>query len=546
MHHKKTRRRRHQKTPNYGGDWICLVDFGGQYTHLIKRIVKEITKTRIVTITPKRFRTMAMDSSIRGIILSGGPGHVKKWAPKILKQFKCPILGICYGYQAMGKAMGAKVVTRQNKHAEYGLVKVKMVVDHDDSDLFHGIPSSNTDVWMSHMDSVDWTVLTKNSAVQVLAHTATEQPAMPCAVCVPRRRWYGVQFHPEVNHTIHGRQIIANFIGRICGCPDVAEDVQDATIDQEIMDEIRKTVGPDDHVLLAVSGGVDSTVVAALLAKSLGTQRIRCVFVDTGLLREGEVDKVTHLFEQELEIPLTILQRKQAFLNALENVQDPETKRQRIGKLFGDVFQEYAKLASVQWLAQGTIYPDRIESGKAGHGSQCIKSHHNLALPDSFGLKVLEPIRDLYKDQVRGLAARLGLPGHVIFQQPFPGPGLAIRILGKVTEERLEMVRQADSILNRMLAEKHPQWYQEKVWQCFVALWATSKTVGVKGDQRSYEYPMAIRLVQSRDAMTARVIYPPTMSTLVQIANTIVNQVAGCNRVVFDLTGKPPGTIEYE
>lgn len=518
--------------------WICLVDFGGQYTHLIQRNVKELTNCKLLTMSPKKFRNLIeiKGGGLRGIILSGGPGHVNDWVPNTLAKFKCPILGICYGYQVIGKFLGAKVHSSTD-HSEYGLTGIKLI-RNTHCKLFDDVPL-DTDVWMSHMDWVDWSTCDEN-AIHILAKTKMD---IPCAVYVPERKLYGLQFHPEVYHTTHGKRVLSNFLGSICQVD--TQDVSETSLLDTILKEITETVNKKEQVLLAVSGGVDSTVVAALLSKALGHNRIHCVFINTGLLRQDDELNVIRLFE-ELGICLVVLDRKQIFLETLRGVTEPENKRERIGKLFGIIFEQYAQTVPVQWLAQGTIYPDRIESGKVGHESKCIKSHHNLALPEKFGLKVLEPIRNLYKDQVRGLGKRLGIPLHVIHQQPFPGPGLAIRILGEVTEERLRMVRKADHILNTTLKEKESKWYQDEVWQCFVALWATTKTVGVKGDQRSYEHPMAIRIVQSRDAMTARVTCPPSMSVLFTAANAIVNQVDGCNRVLFELTGKPPGTIEYE
>lgn len=530
-----------------GFDWICLVDFGGQYTHLIQRNLNELTTSRVIKVSPRRFRNLheIRGGGLKAIILSGGPGthknrkrHKKSWLSETLARFTCPILGICYGYQTIGCLMGAKVGPCSNQ-AEYGQTPIQVLRDTH-CKLFDGVPNE-TKVWMSHMDWVDWSMVRDD--VHVLAKTDN---GVTCAIYVPKRKLYGVQFHPEVHHTTCGQLILGNFLS-ISGCLNqkpITEDIIQNTL-VAILAEVKSKVHSPEQVLLAVSGGVDSTVVAALLAKALGRAQLHCVFIDTGLLRKNDVQNVKQLFREHLDIPLTVI--KEEFFDILKGITDPEEKRRLIGYKFGMLFQTYAEQhPKIKWMAQGTIYPDRVESGQAGHGSHCIKTHHNLSLPDKFGLRVLEPIRNLYKDQVRTLGTSLGIPSEVVHQQPFPGPGLAVRVLGEVTRERVEMVRKADDILNRTLKEMEPAWYKEQVWQCFVALFATTNTVGVKGDQRSYEHPMAIRVVQSRDAMTARVACPPSIDSLLRIANMIVNQVPGCNRVMLDLTTKPPGTIEYE
>ncbi len=510
-------------------DLILVLDFGSQYTQLIARRIRENKVfSRIVpyNITPEEIKK----HNPKGLILSGGPlsvydDNAPMPNPEIFK-IGLPVLGICYGMQAIAHMMGGHV--RKSREREYG--RSELFVDSN-KDLFANLPTNLT-CWMSHSDHV--TKLPKGFTV--MAHTLNA----PLAAITNRpKKIYGIQFHPEVVHTQRGTQILINFVCDICGCfPRWSMGrFVDATIKQ-----VQERTGKK-KIVLGLSGGVDSSVAAALISKAVG-RNLTCILVDNGLLRKDEAAAVVRTFKDHFKLNLKVVDASQRFLNRLKNVTDPEQKRRIIGDEFVKVFQEAAKkIKGVAFLGQGTLYPDVIESvSPIGGPSATIKSHHNVGgLPKTMKLELIEPLRELFKDEVRVIGKQLGLPESLVHRQPFPGPGLAIRIIGDVTRERLDMLREADT---RVMDEiKRAGLYQD-VWQSFAVL-LPIKTVGVMGDKRTYENVIAIRCVTSIDGMTADwVPLPPEL--LGRISNRIINEVEGVNRVVYDISSKPPSTIEWE
>ncbi len=508
---------------------VFILDFGSQYAQLIARRVRELNVfSKIVphTISAKKLAQEAP----RGIILSGGPASVwARGAPKPdpnLFDLPIPMLGICYGMQLMGQIRGGKVSKAANR--EFG--KARLTVDHPDG-LFAGVPRAITS-WMSHGDYV---VKLPPGFVRI-AHTLNTPIA---AMANLKTKQFGVQFHPEVMHTQKGSQILENFLKKACGCRG---DWSARSFIEESLGQIRAKVGKN-KVVLGVSGGVDSSVAAVLIHRAIGRQLIP-IFVDTGLLRKNEAAQVIQALRGSLHLPLVVVKAQDRFLKALRGVVDPEAKRRRIGAMFVRCFEEEAtRHAGVTFLAQGTLYPDVIESRSPWGGpSATIKTHHNVGgLPRAMKLSLLEPLRFLFKDEVRRIGKVLGLGSEILDRHPFPGPGLAIRILGEVTQDQLDLLREADAIFIDEL--KRRGWYS-KVWQAFAVL-LPLKTVGVMGDERTYEHVAALRAVTSLDGMTADWARLP-QEFLEKVSNRIVNEVRGINRVVYDVTSKPPGTIEWE
>jgi len=519
---------------------ILIVDFGSQVTQLIARRIREAG----VFCEIKPYDNLGdglTAPGLKGIITSGGPGSVfEKDAalpPPTIYDMGIPILGICYGQQAMAQQLGGKVVGGRNDNAEDGggeFGRVSMTVS-DPALLFTGMahPGQTEEVWMSHGDHVSQ----MPDGFRSIAHSDNA----PFAAFVDEERgFYGVQFHPEVVHTPNGAQLLANFARRIAGCS--GSWTMGAYRDEKI-EAIREQVGPEGRVICGLSGGVDSSVAAVLIHEAIG-ERLTCVFVDTGMMRSGEADEVVTLFRDHYNIPLVARDATDLFLDALDGVSDPETKRKTIGKLFIDVFDEEATNAGgADFLAQGTLYPDVIESvSPRGGPSKTIKSHHNVGgLPERMKMSLVEPLRELFKDEVRALGRELGLPESFVGRHPFPGPGLAIRLPGDITREKLDILRAADRIY---LDEIRKAGLYDTIWQAFAVLLPV-KTVGVMGDARTYEHVCALRAVTSTDGMTAD-YYPFPHEFLGRAANRIVNEVKGINRVVYDITSKPPGTIEWE
>ena len=508
---------------------VIILDFGSQYAQLIARRVRELNVfSKIVP-----YRTPAGEiarQNPRGIILSGGPSSVwSKGAPKPdpgIFRINTPVLGICYGMQLMGQMLGGEV--SKASHREFG--KAELMVDEPDS-LFSGLPGRFT-CWMSHGDYVTRVP----SGFKAIAHTGNTPVAAMGSLAT---RKFGVQFHPEVVHTERGTELLRNFLYKICGC---SGDWSSSHFIESTVREIRETVGKAG-VVLGLSGGVDSSVAALLVHKAVGKQLVP-IFVDTGLLRKGEREEVVKMFKGHFKMPLVVVKAEQRFLKALKGVEDPEEKRKRIGRLFVACFDEEAKKhKQVRFLGQGTLYPDVIESQSAfGGPSAIIKTHHNVGgLPKNMKLKLVEPLRFLFKDEVRRIGKELGLPAEMLGRHPFPGPGLAIRILGSVTKERLALLREADF---RFIRELRDSGQYAKVWQAFAVLLPV-RSVGVMGDERTYENVCALRAVVSTDGMTADWARLPN-DLLEKVSNRIVNEVRGINRVVYDVTSKPPGTIEWE
>ena len=509
---------------------VVILDFGSQYSQLIARRVREINIYS--KILPYFIKAEELKKeNPKGIILSGGPSSVltdesPKCDPAIFSM-GIPILGICYGEQLMVKTLNGKVSPCDAR--EYGRTELFI---NSKNDLFLDIPKDKITAWMSHGDKVE--KLPKGFII--LAKTENTEFA---AIANRQKKLYGIQFHPEVVHTEHGMKIIENFCRRICEIKD--QWTMSSYVDIAVND-IRETV-KDKTVILALSGGVDSSVVAALINKAIGRKLI-CIFVNNGLLRKNEAEGVQNLYAKHFNINLKYVDAENDFLSKLAGVSDPETKRKIIGHEFIEVFDKAAlEIDDALFLAQGTTYPDVIESVPiAGNPSAMIKSHHNVGgLPEKMNLKLLEPIRCLFKDEVRKLGLELGLPKEVVFRQPFPGPGLAVRLLGDITKDKLDVLREADHIVVNEMKQANLYY---KTWQAFAVLLPV-KSVGVMGDERTYENCAALRIVESDDAMTAdwaRVPY----DILEKISSRIISEVRGINRVVLDITSKPPGTIEWE
>ena len=508
---------------------IAVLDFGSQYTQVIARRIRECSVYS--EIMP--FNTRASDLKKRGVcgvILSGGPASVlakgsPRPDPKIF-ELGVPVLGICYGLQLMGKMLGGEIVSSRRR--EYGLGTLSF---NGGGKLLAGIKSP-IQVWNSHGDKIE-------RLPKGFKAVGTTENSAYALVADESRRFYGMQFHPEVVHTPRGMEIIKNFLYKICGCTG---DWKMSDYVARAIADIREKVG-DKKVILGLSGGVDSSVAAALIHKAVGDQ-LTCVFVDNGLLRKDERAKVERLFKDNFKMRMKTVRAERLFLSRLAGVADPERKRKIIGKTFVEVFDKTVKsIGKVDFLAQGTLYPDVIESVPiAGNPASLIKSHHNVGgLPKRMKLRLLEPLRELFKDEVRALGAELGLSREVLWRHPFPGPGLGVRVVGDITKKRLDILREADAIL---MDEMRSGGYYDKVWQAF-AVFLPVKTVGVMGDERTYDNVIALRIVESQDAMTADWAHIPH-ELLAKISNRIINEVKGVNRVCLDISSKPPATIEWE
>ena len=509
---------------------ILIIDLGTQYAQLIARRVRE-ARVWCEIATPAMALERAKVMDLAGVILSGGPASVygadAPKVPKELLELGVPVLGICYGMQWMCQQLGGHVEAANER--EFGRASIR--VDNP-SGVLDAI-DCHTVVWMSHGDQVS----KLPAGFSVYASTET----CPFAVVGdPARGFYGLQFHPEVTHSVRGREMLENFLVRVCQAP--AEWRPDSIVERE-MEKVHEIVGDDGEVVMGLSGGVDSSVAAVILHKAIG-DRLHCVFVDNGLLRHGERQAVETLFGGHFHMDLTVVDASEEFLAALAGVSDPETKRKIIGKVFIDVFKREAKrFKNAGYLGQGTLYPDVIESVAAhGGNTAVIKSHHNVGgLPKDLYMQLVEPLRELFKDEVREIGRHMGLASEVVDRQPFPGPGLAVRILGDITEEKCNLLRQADHITT---SEIEAAGAHKGLWQYFAVLLPT-KSVGVMGDQRTYENACCLRIVSSEDAMTADWAYLD-QALLARISNRIINEVRGINRVVLDITSKPPGTIEWE
>jgi len=523
--------------PDIHADRILILDFGSQYTQLIARRVRE---SRVYS----EIRAFDMDADAlrafapKGIILSGGPESVfdspQVRAPLAVYELGVPVLGICYGMHSMAEQLGGRVEATDRREFGYAEVRARghsrllnNIEDHT-SEEGYGL----LDVWMSHGDSV--TVMPEGFKL-----IASTENAPLAGMADEARQFYGIQFHPEVTHTRQGARILARFVHEICGCRELWTPQQ---IIEDSIARVREQVG-DNDVLLALSGGVDSSVVAALLHRAIGDQ-LTCIFVDNGLLRLNEGDQVMATFAEHLGVKVVRVDAQARFLEALSGIADPERKRKIIGNMFIEIFEERAKvLDDVRWLAQGTIYPDVIESAGAATGkAHVIKSHHNVAgLPERMKLELIEPLRELFKDEVRTIGVELGLPSDLVYRHPFPGPGLGVRILGEVKKEYADVLRRADAIF---IEELRAQKLYEQVSQAF-AVYLPVRSVGVMGDARRYEHVIALRAVETIDFMTARWAHLP-YAFLEHVSNRIINEVPGISRVTYDVSSKPPATIEWE
>ncbi len=511
---------------------IAVLDFGSQYTQVIARRIREAkVLSRIYPYNTSA--TLLKEAGVQGVILSGGPSSVLiDGSPRpdaAVFEMGAPVLGICYGEQLMAHMLGGKVAKSSEREFGHGTLNIARK-----GKLFDGLPDSIR-VWNSHGDRLE-------SLPEGFEAIASTENSPYATIEDTRRDFYGMQFHPEVVHSEKGMEVIANFLFKICEC---TADWSMANYIKETVERIRETVG-DERVILGLSGGVDSSVAAALIHKAIGRQ-LTCVFVDNGLLRLAEREQVEKLYSDHFNLDLRVADKCKLFLDRLDGISDPEQKRKIIGNTFIEVFDEAVhdlkEHGNYTFLAQGTLYPDVIESVAIdGNPAALIKSHHNVGgLPEQMNLKLLEPLRELFKDEVRELGTGLGLPKEVVWRQPFPGPGLGVRVMGPIQEESLNVLRKADAILHEemMAAELY-----YKVWQSF-CVFLPVKTVGVMGDERTYENVIALRIVESMDAMTAdwaRVPY----EILRVISNRIINEVSGCNRVVLDISSKPPSTIEWE
>ena len=514
---------------------IAILDFGSQYSELIARRIRE-TEVYSEVLSYRTTADQLRELNPKGIILSGGPSSVyDDRAPLCdpeIWNLGIPVIGVCYGMQLMVQQLGG--VVERAERGEYG--KANLLVDST-SKLLHAVPDSSV-MWMSHGDSV----MKMPDGFELLAHTENT----PCAaIADTTRNFYGVQFHPEVVHSQSGQILIRNFVYQVCGCKPTW--TTEAFVEQAIR-EVKERVG-DKQVLLALSGGVDSSTLAFLLHRAIG-DKLTCMFIDQGFMRKGEPERLVKLFDEQFHIPVVHVQARDRFLSVVKGISDPEEKRKKIGHEFIRVFEtESKRLGPFDYLAQGTLYPDVIESADTNADPATgervavkIKSHHNVGgLPKDLQFKLIEPLRKLFKDEVRKVGQILGLPDEIVKRQPFPGPGLAIRILGEITEEKLDILRDADLIVRQ---EVNKAGLYNEIWQAFAVLLPV-RSVGVMGDKRTYAFPIVLRMVKSEDGMTAdwaRVPY----DLLETISTRIVNEVKGVNRVVYDITSKPPGTIEWE
>ena len=512
---------------------VIILDFGSQFTQLIARRVREAgvySEIHPCNVDPEKIKALEPSA----LILSGGPSSVLDQGSPCLDPvylgWDLPVLGICYGMQLLSHNLGGRVVSSQNR--EYGRSEFRMI---GDAPLWAGVEGAkggdSITAWMSHGDKVE----ALPDGFEVIGSTETVEFA---AMWNRERNIYALQFHPEVAHTEGGSLILQNFLFKVAG---LKGDWSMSSFAEATIRDLAAKVG-DSKVVLGLSGGIDSTVAAVLLHRAIG-DRLHCIFVDNGLLRMGEREEVIGFLQEHFELNVKCVDAADEFLDKLEGVTDPEQKRKIIGYTFIEVFdREATAIEGVDFLGQGTLYPDVIESESFKGPSAVIKSHHNVGgLPEKMNLKLVEPLRELFKDEVRKVAAELGMPDHIIWRQPFPGPGLAIRVIGEITRERLEILRQADRIVQHELLAT--DWYR-KVWQGFAVL-LPLKTVGVMGDDRTYEHVIALRIVDSIDAMTADWSRLPT-DILARMSNRIINEVKGVNRVVLDISSKPPSTIEWE